>query len=304
MKFPFLLTLILMSLPLKAQQALDVEQVAPGIYLHFGEHQLPDKHNHGAIANIGFIIGDRCVAVVDSGGNPQQGESLKKAVQETTDKPVCYVINTHVHPDHIYGNKAFKGDNVQFIGHHKLARAMATRGQYYIDKAADQLDITLTPENIVPPDMPVKKHMTINLGNRELVVTAHPTAHTDNDLTVYDKKTDTLWLADLLFIEHLPVIDGSLKGWLAELERLEKQHYRTVIPGHGPVVTNWPEAMQPQKIYLTRLLNEIRDMISQGKFLEEAVKTVGLPDQQNWKLFDQFHRKNVTTAFAELEWEE
>lgn len=304
MKFPILLTLIFLSLPLQAQQALDIKEVAPGIYLHFGVHQLPDRHNHGAIANIGFIVGDRCVAVVDTGGNPQQGEALKKAVQETTDKPVCYVINTHVHPDHIYGNAAFKDDKVHFIGHHKLARAMAARGEYYIDKAADQLDIALTAENIVPPDMPVKKHMTINLGNRELVLTAHPTAHTDNDLTVFDKKTNTLWLADLLFIEHLPVIDGSLMGWLAELDRLEKQKYRFVIPGHGPLVTDWPAAMQPQKIYLTRLRDEIRTMIAQGKFIEDAINAVGLPDRQNWTLFDQFHRKNVTTAFAELEWED
>ncbi|WP_305910185.1 quinoprotein relay system zinc metallohydrolase 2 [Methylomarinum sp. Ch1-1] len=301
-----LLSLVLLMIsPLsQAQAALTVEQVAPGIYLHFGEHQLPDRNNHGAIANIGFIIGDQCVAVIDSGGNPQQGAALKKAIEATTDTPVCYVINTHVHPDHIYGNAAFKAENVHFIGHYKLARAMVTRGQYYIDKAAEQLDIELTADNLIAPDMPVKKHMTINLGNRELVLTAHRTAHTDNDLTVYDKKTDTLWLADLLFIDHLPVIDGSLKGWLAELERLEKQDYHYVIPGHGPLVTDWPAAMQPQKKYLTLLLHEIRAMIAQGKFIEEAVKTVGRSERQNWKLFDQFHAKNVTTAFAELEWED
>ncbi len=297
-------SLLLFNGLIEAQAALKIEEVAPGIFLHFGEHQLPDRKNHGAIANIGFIVGDQCVAVIDTGGNPQQGIDLKNAVRETTDKPVCYVINTHVHPDHIYGNAAFKGKEVHFVGHHKLARAMSTRGQYYIDKAGEQLDIALTPADIIPPDMPVKKHMTINLGNRELVLTAHPTAHTDNDLTVYDKKTDTLWLSDLLFIEHLPVIDGSIKGWLNELERLEKQHYKYVIPGHGPLVTHWPQAMQPQKEYLTRLLTEIREMIKQGKFLEEAVKTAGLPDRQHWKLFDEFHRKNVTTAFAELEWED
>ncbi len=304
MKFFVLFAILLLSPVLLAQQPLTVEQVAPGIYLHFGVHEVPDRHNHGAIANIGFIVGDDCVAVVDTGGNPQQGLALKSAIRATTDKPVCYVINTHVHPDHIYGNAAFKDGKVHFIGHHKLARAMAVRGEYYIDKAADQLDVALTADNLVPPDMPVKKHMVINLGNRELVLTAHPTAHTDNDLTVYDKNTDTMWLSDLLFIGHLPVIDGSLKGWLAELERLEKHQYAHVIPGHGPFVTDWPAAMQPHKRYLTTLLTEIREMIRQGKFLEEAVATVGRSESRNWQLFDQFHRKNVTTAFAELEWEE
>lgn len=304
MKLLLLTVSLLLSSVSVAQPVLNVRQVVPGIYLHFGVHELPDHDNQGAIANIGFIVGDDCVAVVDSGGNPEQGRALKNAIQGITDKPVCYVINTHVHPDHIYGNAAFNDGKVRFIGHHKLARAMATRGAYYIDKAAEQLGVDLTGEDLVPPDMPVKKHMILNLGNRELVLTAHPTAHTDNDLTVYDKTTDTLWLSDLLFIDHLPVIDGSLKGWLAEIERLEKQRYRHVIPGHGPFVTDWPEAVQPQKRYLQRLLHEIREMIRQGKFLEQAVETVGLSERQNWRLFDQFHRKNVTTAFAELEWED
>lgn len=283
--------------------ALTVEEIATGIYVHFGKHELPDKVNHGAIANIGFIVGDRCVAVIDTGGNPDEGQALRQTIAETTDKPVCYVINTHVHPDHIYGNIAFKAPGVQFIGHHKLERAMAARAEYYIDKAADQLGVTLNAGNFIAPDLPVNKHMKIDLGGRELMLTAHQTAHTDNDLTVYDETTDTLWIADLLFIEHLPVIDGSLKGWLAELKRLEEHPYKVVIPGHGPVVTDWPKSMQPQKQYFEALLTEIRAMIKAGKYIEDAVEQVGLHFKDQWRLFDQFHRRNVTTAFAELEWE-
>lgn len=287
-----------------ALSALNVTEVAPGIYVHFGKHQLPDKQNHGAIANIGFIVGKSCVAVIDTGGNPQQGYALKKAIDQATKKPVCYVINTHVHPDHIYGNIAFKQPGVKFIGHKKLARAMAVRGTYYIDKSADQLDIKLTAKHIIPPDKVVKKHMSIDLGGRKLMLTAHPTAHTDNDLTVFDQQTNTLWMSDLLFIEHLPVIDGSIKGWLKELERMEKHSYKIVIPGHGPIVTDWPQSLRREKKYLQILLTEIRELIKKGRFLEEAVEKVGYSEKDKWKLFDQFHKKNVTTAFAELEWED
>lgn len=282
---------------------LQIKEVAQGVFVHIGKPESPNKNNHGAIANIGFIVGDRCVAVIDTGGNPNQGLALKKAVQAATDKPVCYVINTHVHPDHIYGNLAFKVPGVKFIGHHKLTRAMAVRGSYYLEKAADQLNIDISAQNLIPPDLTVRKHMAIDLGGRELILTAHPAAHTDNDLTVFDKKTNTLWLSDLLFIEHLPVIDGSLKGWLAELKRLEKQKYKVVIPGHGPIVTDWPKSMQPEKVYLQALLDEIRIMHKQGQYLEEAIEKVGYQFKNQWLLFDQFHKKNVTTAFAELEWE-
>jgi len=140
----------------RAMSELTVSEVAPGVYVHFGQHQLPDAVNQGAIANIGFIVGDSCVAVIDTGGNPAQGYALKAAVEKTTNKPVCYVINTHVHPDHIYGNIAFKQKGVKFIGHQKLARAMSARGGYYIAKAAEQLDIKLTAKHLILPDIALK----------------------------------------------------------------------------------------------------------------------------------------------------
>lgn len=287
-----------------ALPALPVTEAAPGVFVHVSEHHWPDRENHGEIANIGFIVGDDCVAIIDSGGSPQQGLALRKAVKNATSKPVCYVINTHVHPDHIYGNRAFKEKGVRFVGHYKLARAMATRAPHYLSRADEVLDIRVSPDNIIPPDLQVKQTMSLNLGNRELVLTAHPSAHTDNDLSVYDKNTDTLWLADLLFLEHIPVIDGSIRGWLKELQRLEKNHYKLVIPGHGRLVKDWPVSLQPQKAYLEQLASEIKVMIKQGKTLEYAIEHVGLSAKNNWQLFEQFHRKNVTIAFAELEWED
>lgn len=304
MKYLFLALSLLISANCPAVTALTVTQIAPGIYMHQSAHHWPDKGNHGEIANIGFIVGDRCVAVIDSGGSPQQGIALRNAIRQVTANPVCYVINTHVHPDHIYGNIAFKQPGVHFVGHHKLARAMASRGDHYLGRAEETLGLHITPENIIPPDIAVTDSLTLNLGNRELLLTAHGSAHTDNDLSVYDKTTNTLWLADLLFLEHIPVIDGSIKGWLAELDKLEKNHYALVIPGHGTPVTDWPASLQPQKAYLTGMATEIRSLIKQGKTLEQAVNTVGLSAKNHWQLFEQFHRKNVTIAFAELEWED
>ncbi|MGD0960546.1 MAG: quinoprotein relay system zinc metallohydrolase 2 [Methylomonas sp.] len=303
MKYSFLILSLLISFPCRALTALNIDQVAPGVYVHLSQHHWPDKDNHGEIANIGFIVGEKCVAVIDTGGSPRQGIALRSAIKRVTPVPVCYVINTHVHPDHIYGNIAFKQPGVQFIGHQKLARAMASRGDFYLNRALEQLDIRVNRDNIIPPDLQVKEQMTINLGNRELLLTAHTSAHTDNDLSVYDRNTDTLWLADLLFTEHIPVIDGSIKGWLKELAKLEKQHYTLVIPGHGRLVKDWPAAMQPQKAYLQEMSDQIRSLIKQGKTLEQAVETVGLSAKDHWQLFEQFHRRNVTAAFAELEWE-
>jgi quinoprotein relay system zinc metallohydrolase 2 len=287
-----------------AQESLQTKEIAPGVFVHQGVHALPDRHNRGEIANVGYIVGERCVAIIDSGGSPGQGYALRRAVEATTKVPICYVINTHVHPDHIYGNIAFKHSGARFVGHHRLAQAMAMRALFYRERAARDLGFTLTAEHFIPPDVPVQQTLHLDLGGRMLTLTAHRTAHTDNDLSVYDTKTRILWLADLLFLGHVPVVDGSLNGWLEVIEQLRSWPARLVVPGHGPVSAEWPAALAPEKRYLEMLRNEIRAYIKQGKTMEDALAGVGLSAREDWQLFEEFHKRNVSTAFAELEWED
>ncbi len=295
---------VLLAFQPVAAEVLNLKEVAPGIYVHQGVHAMPDKQNHGEIANIGFIVGERCVAVIDSGGSPNQGKELKEAILARTRTPICYVINTHVHPDHIYGNTAFKTPGVTFIGHRKLAQAMAARAPYYQDKAGRELGVSLKPEDFIPPDKGVESKMELDLGGRTLTLTAHGPAHSDCDLSVFDGKTQTLWLADLLFVDHVPVVDGSLLGWLKELEVVKRIPARLAIPGHGPVAVDWPKAAEAETRYLEMLRDEIRAYIKRGKTIEQAMAEVGRSARGDWMLFDEFHPRNIATAFAQLEWED
>src|SRR5271155_2016062 len=103
---------------------LAVDELAPGVYMHRGA-QLPlDVPGHDDIANIGFIVGSRCVAVIDTGGSVRIGRALHAAIRRSTSLPICYVINTHVHVDHVLGNVAFKDDAPTFVGHAELAAAL------------------------------------------------------------------------------------------------------------------------------------------------------------------------------------
>ncbi len=283
---------------------LNLKEVASGVFVHQGIHAMPDKLNRGEIANIGFIVGDRCVAVIDSGGSPAQGKALKAAIKDKTKIPICHVINTHVHPDHVYGNIAFKEPGVSFVGHRKLAQAMASRAPYYLQKAERDLGLAIKQEDFIVPDKPVDSSMVLDLGGRKLLLTAHGPAHTDNDLSVYDDKTKTLWLSDLLFMGHVPVIDGSLLGWLKELDTLKKIDAKLAIPGHGPVASEWPRSAEAETRYLEMLKSDIRGYIKQGKTMEQAMAEVGHSARGDWQLFDDFHKRNIATAFAELEWED
>ena len=66
---------------------------------------------------------------------------------------------------------------------------------------------------------------------------------------------------------------------------------------------SFPQALEPERRYLTTVEKDVRQAIAEGKTLSEATKTAGFSEKDNWKLFDQYHVRNVTAAFAELEWE-
>jgi glyoxylase-like metal-dependent hydrolase (beta-lactamase superfamily II) len=91
------------------QNDFAIEDVGDGIYVHHGVHQDIDEGYHGDICNASFVVGSKGVAVIDTGGSIKIGNQLRDAIKKVTDKPILYVINTHVHPDHIYGNAAFFG---------------------------------------------------------------------------------------------------------------------------------------------------------------------------------------------------
>ncbi len=285
-------------------EPLAIKEVANGVYVHQGSHLLPNPQNHGEIANIGFVVGNHCVAVIDTGGSQEQGQRLKAAITTTTEVPICYVINTHVHPDHIYGNRAFKSPGVEFVGHYRLAAAMAMRAPYYLVQAKDQLGLTLNAEDFVPPDLEVRDTLDLDLGGRTLHLIAHPKAHTDNDLSIFDTASETLWLGDLLFMGHVPVIDGSLLGWLKTIDQLPSITAKRVIPGHGPITALWPLALAGEKRYLESLAHDIRAAQKANKTIEQAMNEIGQEHRADWQLFDDFHRRNIASGFAELEWED
>ncbi len=286
-----------------AADPLPVTEVAPGVYVHKGAHEEPTRRNLGGYANIGFVVGRDAVAVIDSGGSAAQGRALRDAIREVTALPIAYVIITHGHPDHMLGTAAFEAERPKVLGHARLPAAVAARGPFYLEHLERVLGDLVEGTRLLPPAETVADSLTLDLGERRLRLTAYPTAHTNNDLTVLDEATGTLWAGDLVFMERLPVIDGSLKGWLQVLEDLRQVEAVRVVPGHGPPSAPWPAALDAQQRYLESLLSETRAIIAEGGKIEEAVRQVGQAARQDWLLFEDNHPRNIVTVFTELEWE-
>jgi quinoprotein relay system zinc metallohydrolase 2 len=283
--------------------ALPVTEIALGVFVHNGVHEEASAGNEDGIANIGFILGDQAVAVVDPGGSYAEGEALRAAIRLRTENPIRYVILTHVHPDHIFGAAAFRRDHPEFVGHAKLPGALAQRGDYYLRRLHESLGEGADGSEVVPPTVLVADRLDLDLGHRHLVLRAHGPAHTDTDLTVFDENTRTFWLSDLLFVDRVPVIDGSLVGWLKELDGLTSVAADRAVPGHGPVSVPWPAAAEPERRYLETVARDTRAAIRAGISIANAYQQVANSERGQWLLFDEYHPRNVTASYKELEWE-
>ncbi|MDB5747143.1 MAG: fold metallo-hydrolase [Massilia sp.] len=294
---------------------LHVDQVAPGVYVHIGQHKDFEDGYDGDIANIGFVIGTEAVAVIDTGGSYAVGMALKEALRRITRLPIRYVINTHGHPDHVFGNAAFIDAALidadparaeaqpQLIGHAMLPLAMASRSDAYLRNLKKQLGSAAEKSTLIAPRQTVRHRLTLDLGHRKLELTAWPKAHTNNDLTIFDVTTGTLWTGDLLFIERTPSIDGDVQGWLAAIDALKNLKAVATIPGHGPVTRDKNQALARQRAYLATLLQDVRTSIRHGSGMTDTMATAAASERARWQLFDVVNRRNVNLIYPALEWE-
>jgi len=280
-----------------------IENLGDGIYVHHGVHQDIDEGYHGDICNASFVVGSKGVAVIDTGGSYKVGKQLRDAIRKVTPLPVLYVINTHVHPDHIYGNAAFLADKPEFIGHEKLATAMELRREQYAKLNARLLGDDAISSELVKPTMSVKTTLELDLGDRKLLLTAHPNAHTNTDVSVLESKTSTEFTGDLLFIERTPVLEGDINGMIAEVERFKSQPIKQIVPGHGPATKDWQLAIENEQRYLNVLLTDIRASIKKGESMESTMNTAAASEKGKWLLFDIANRRNVNIIYPALEWE-
>ncbi len=284
---------------LNAEDSLDFVEVAAGVFVFQGDIKDIFAAKEGMVSNVTFVIGKQAVAVVDTGASYKQGKRIRAAISKQTQLPIKYVINTHVHLDHIFGNQAFVAEAPEFVAHKNFQQELAAKGAYYQSRMKTA---EFAGSEIVEATRLIGKTETINLGDRPLQLTAVQRAHTNHDLMVYDTNTATLIAGDLVFVEHCPVIDGSLSGWLAVLADIQKMDFSVLVPGHGPVQKD-KSALTKMMRYLSDLQTAVRVAIDEQIDLDTASNTVLQAAAPEWRLFDEYHKRNVIAAYTELEWE-
>ena len=185
----------------------------------------------------------------------------------------------------------------------RMRRQVMERGPYYLKSFRPAMGSLLDEVRILPPSVTVDDELQLDLGDRMLTLRAWRASHSDSDLTVFDERTGILFAGDLVFLRHIPVLDGSIRGWLKTINELARLPAKSVVPGHGPPSAPWPGALDPEKTYLERLQSDCRDLIKRGVPIAAASELAAASEKSHWDLFNEYNARNATAAFSELEWE-
>lgn len=225
--------------------------------------------------NVGVVIGPESVCVIDSRSNHPDADELLAELRMLTQLPIRFLINTHMHWDHTFGNSRFAPATI--LGHEDCRRRLVEDGEEMrqellaADWVPEEARAAFVAAEIVPPEVTFKDSMTLHLEDRRLDLTWLGRGHTDNDVVI---TVDEVCFAGDLVEEGAPPAFGDSfpDDWVSTLGRLTEIVPATVVPGHGDVVD--PEYVVDQRTRIEQALVHLRSGEGQAPWSEAVMASI------------------------------
>ncbi len=280
------------------------EKVAEGVYFSTATGSMEPGSNGAVIVNADDVL------IVDPGITPAMARAFIADVKTLTTKPIKYVVDTHYHYDHAFGNQVF-GPDVTLIGHdmtrrHLLANVMQqrtyltngsgaiaakfTRLRDEIAKATDPQQKSILQRQLAihqqyadeqkaikptPPTTTLTNDLTLHRGGREIQIRFMGRAHTDGDVVVFLPQEKIVATGDMVTGGLSYTGDAFVQEWPATLEKLNSLDFDTVMPGHGAVFKG-KDHIKNLQAYWRDFYTQASDFCKRGVAPEEAAKQIDL----------------------------
>ncbi|MFW2367407.1 MAG: MBL fold metallo-hydrolase [Desulforhopalus sp.] len=223
--------------------------------------------------NLSLLLGDEGVVLIDNG--------LEKAAQmtlETTEKmtndPVKFVINTHLHADHLACNPIYAATGATIIAHDNTRRALLA------DEEFDSAGL---------PGLTFNDTATLHLNGQTLELFHIPNAHTNSDIIIHFTDANVIHAGDIFFNKVFPFIDvingGNLDAFIAAQQQIIEltDENTKIIPGHGPLGNKTD--MQTAVDMLIDVKACVKSLVDEGMSMEEVLRESPLAAFEKWAWF-------------------
>ncbi|MDB5809957.1 MAG: glyoxylase-related zinc-dependent hydrolase [Betaproteobacteria bacterium] len=260
---------------------LQLKTVAPDLYFLYDDLS----------SNSAFLVTDEGVLVIDSRQHPAHGRDLLERIRKITDKPVRWVINTHAHGDHYYGNPAFKAAGATIIAHRDVAAGMIKNEQLeFKRRLAFFKSLNLDPAEVktVLPDLTFDSRVTLKLGGRIVEIMYLGPGQNPGDTLVYFPHGRALYVGGPFANNNWSNMSftPSMDGWIALLKKIAAMdNVDLFLPGHGDVGKR--QDVLDEADMLAEVQKSVKAAIAAGMSREDLVKNLRFPQFASRRNYDR-----------------
>jgi cyclase len=272
----------------------EVREIAPGVFFRYSSISATDKSvPFGGCNNIWVLFKD--YVVLFDANFPKEAGDVIADVKKTTDKPIRYVLDSHHHGDHAYGNAVFAQMGASIVAQANCARLLRIDGPKEFADAgkgkAGRKDVAASFLKV--PDLLFDDKLVLDDGTQHAEFLFFGHAHTPGDAFMYLPKQKILCTGDACtngafnFMGH-----ADSASWIRVLDRAMQMDVKIVCPGHGPLGDK--AVLQKQQRYFVELRDQVKKGIAAGKEFEDILRGLDMPWHKEWTGIEASTRKAET----------
>lgn len=270
-----------------ARAAEGLTRIAENVYSYVGVQNGSPANSYGA--NAGIVIGQDAVLVVDTLISAREAERFLADIRKVTDKPIRYVVNTHTHLDHAFGNCVFTKLGAVVISQEKDREGLEKIAAVAL-KDAVAFGVTeemLQGTTISVPTISFTQAARVDLGGIAVELIAAAPSHSPGSAFAWIPSRKVVFAGDVLFTDFHPYMaDGDVAGWMKVLDAISALDVTAIVPGHGPLATK--KDLAEMQAYLTTFDAKAREMAKTGASAEaiaaELKKILPARSQGEWMI--------------------
>lgn len=290
------------QLPVPEMKFNDVKEVAPGVFFRYASISANDKQIPFGGSNHTWIVFKDYVVVIDA-NFPKEAADVIADIKKTTNKPIKYVLDTHHHGDHAYGNAVWAKEGAKIIAHKSAARLLKVNGpKQWEDATKERADVKASELKQV--DIVFDDKYELKDDTQHVVFMHFGHMHTAGDASAYLPRHKILCTGDACvngafnYMGH-----ANSLSWIKCLDAMDKLDIDLICPGHGKVARK--DLIQKEKRYFTELRAEVQKGFDAKKSPDEITKGWDLAWYKEWTgvgvVETDMNKDNVKHVYAELE---